>query len=100
MKKWWSLKAVALVCGCQVVGGVCMGQETVETQTQTQVQVQVVGQDEGAGSKKSEVRVFQVQSTKPNEVVDRIEKMLKDSGLDDEARKKVLEQVKQLAANA
>jgi len=100
MKKWWSLKAVALVCGCQVVGGVCMGQETVETQTQTQVQVQVVGQDEGAGSKKSEVRVFQVQSTKPNEVVDRIEKMLKDSGLDEEARKKVLEQVKQLAANA
>jgi hypothetical protein len=77
-----------------------MGQQTVETQTQTQVQVQVVGQDEGAGSKKSEVRVFQVQSTKPDEVVDRIEKMLKDSGLDDEARKKVLDQVKQLAAKA
>lgn len=100
MKKWWSLKAIALVCGCQAVGGVCMGQQTVETQTQTQVQVQVVGQDEGAGSKKSEVRVFQVQSTKPDEVVDRIEKMLKDSGLDDEARKKVLDQVKQLAAKA
>lgn len=100
MKKWWSLKAMALVCGCQAVGGVCMGQQTVETQTQTQVQVQVVGQDEGAGSKKSEVRVFQVQSTKPDEVVDRIEKMLKDSGLDDEARKKVLDQVKQLAAKA
>jgi membrane-associated protease RseP (regulator of RpoE activity) len=44
--------------------------------------------------------VVQVQSTKPEEVVDRIEKMLKESGLDDEARKKVLEQVKQLAAKA
>jgi membrane-associated protease RseP (regulator of RpoE activity) len=100
MKKWWSLKAVALVCGCQAVGGVCRGQETVETQTQTQVQVQVVGQGDGAGSKKSEVRVVQVQSTKPEEVVARIEQMLKDSGLDDEARKKVVEQVKQLAAKA
>jgi hypothetical protein len=100
MRKWWSLKAVALVCGCQAVGGVCLGQETVETQTQTQVQVQVLDQGDGAGSKKSEVRVVQVQSTKPEEVVDRIEKMLKESGLDDEARKKVLEQVKQLAAKA
>jgi|694.fasta_scaffold01870_24 membrane-associated protease RseP (regulator of RpoE activity) len=100
MKKWWSLKAVALVCGCQAVGGVCRGQETVETQTQTQVQVQVVGQGDGDGSKKSEVRVVQVQSTKPEEVVARIEQMLKDSGLDDEARKKVVEQVKQLAAKA
>jgi len=100
MKKWWSLKAVGLVSACHMVGGVCMGQQTVETQTQTQVQVQVVGQDEEAGSKKSEVRVFQVQSTKPDEVVGRIEMMLKDSGLDDEARKKVLDQVKQLAANA
>jgi hypothetical protein len=98
MKKYWSLRALAVACGCHLVGGVCLGQEVVETQTQTQVQVQVVGEGEGPGSKKSEVRVVQVQSTKPEEMVARIEKTLKESGLDEEARKKVVEQVKELAA--